>query len=187
LWIDSLCIIQDSVADWEQECVNRVQIYQNSTVTVAGPAAANSDAGFLDRPSRAKYPAYTFSYELPDRKGMYCAQKAGVYRIDCGSTAHYLFHLGSELILVDIRKPYWSGTCLVRYSWSVRAEVYGPANRNQNAAYSQHSQGLPKYTEFRPSGRRPFLPRTLLKAGCLATAAPLIRLSRQRGTQIEAK
>jgi hypothetical protein len=106
LWIDSLCIIQDSVADWEQECVNRIQIYQNSTVTVAGPAAANSDAGFLDRPSRANYPAYTFSYELPDRKGMYCAQKAGVRRIDCGSTAYYLFYLGSELILIDIRKPY---------------------------------------------------------------------------------
>ena len=38
----------------------------------------------------------------------------------CGSTAYYyLFYLGSELILIDIRKPFRSSTCLVRYSWSL--------------------------------------------------------------------
>jgi hypothetical protein len=29
----------------------------------------------------------------------------------------YLFYLGSELILIDIRKPFRSSTCLVPYSW----------------------------------------------------------------------
>jgi hypothetical protein len=41
------------------------------------------------------------------------------YIFGCGSTACYLFYLGSELILIDIRKPYRSSTCLVRYSWSL--------------------------------------------------------------------
>jgi hypothetical protein len=31
----------------------------------------------------------------------------------------YLFYLGSELILIDIRKPCRSSTCLVRHSWSL--------------------------------------------------------------------
>jgi hypothetical protein len=31
----------------------------------------------------------------------------------------YLFYLGSELIPIDIRKPFRSSTCLVRYSWSL--------------------------------------------------------------------
>jgi hypothetical protein len=44
---------------------------------------------------------------------------------------------GGEVTLTDIRKPYRASTCLVRYSWSVPAEVYGPANGNRNAAYSQ--------------------------------------------------
>jgi hypothetical protein len=29
----------------------------------------------------------------------------------------YLFYVGNELILIDIRKPFRSSTCLVRYSW----------------------------------------------------------------------
>jgi hypothetical protein len=31
----------------------------------------------------------------------------------------YLFYLCSELILIDIRKPFRSSTCLVRFSWSL--------------------------------------------------------------------
>jgi hypothetical protein len=48
-----------------------------------------------------------------------CAQQTGVHGIGCGSTAYSLFYLGSELILMDIRKPYRSSTCLVRYSGSL--------------------------------------------------------------------
>jgi hypothetical protein len=49
LWIDSLCIIQDSSEDWEKECIKMPQIYQNSTVTIAEPAASGCESGFLDR------------------------------------------------------------------------------------------------------------------------------------------
>lgn len=70
LWIDSLCIIQDSAADWEQECAKMLQIYQDSIVTIAGPAATNSDTGFLDRQPRVENPTYTFSYELPNNQGI---------------------------------------------------------------------------------------------------------------------
>ncbi|KAF4436028.1 HET-domain-containing protein [Fusarium austroafricanum] len=47
LWIDSLCIIQDSKQDWEIQCTEMQRIYRNSFVTVAGPAASGCDSGFL--------------------------------------------------------------------------------------------------------------------------------------------
>jgi hypothetical protein len=48
LWIDSLCIIQDSTEDWQRECSRMVEVYRNSTVTIVGPAAFDSYTGFLD-------------------------------------------------------------------------------------------------------------------------------------------
>jgi Heterokaryon incompatibility protein (HET) len=49
LWIDSLCIIQDSIEGWENECQKMPGIYTNSVVTIAGPAAAGCRVGFLHR------------------------------------------------------------------------------------------------------------------------------------------
>ncbi|KAI1088866.1 heterokaryon incompatibility protein-domain-containing protein [Rostrohypoxylon terebratum] len=47
LWIDSLCIIQDSGNDWRHQCAIMCDIYSNSYVTLAGPNAENCDSGFL--------------------------------------------------------------------------------------------------------------------------------------------
>ncbi|KAK4580147.1 hypothetical protein LTR86_000350 [Recurvomyces mirabilis] len=52
LWIDCFCIVQDSKQDWERECSQMARIFANAAVTIAGPEAANSEAGFLfPRPS----------------------------------------------------------------------------------------------------------------------------------------
>ncbi|KAH8587983.1 heterokaryon incompatibility protein-domain-containing protein [Bisporella sp. PMI_857] len=48
LWIDSLCIIQDLVADWEQECPQMSTIYSNAVCTIAACDAANCSVGFLN-------------------------------------------------------------------------------------------------------------------------------------------
>lgn len=47
LWIDSLCIIQDSYQDWETESQNMGNIYKNASVTLAAAAAKDSDGGML--------------------------------------------------------------------------------------------------------------------------------------------
>ncbi|TVY27661.1 hypothetical protein LHYA1_G004889 [Lachnellula hyalina] len=47
LWIDSLCIIQDSSRDWEVESGNMCSIYQNATVTISASASRGSKDGFL--------------------------------------------------------------------------------------------------------------------------------------------
>lgn len=47
LWIDSLCIIQDSKSDWESESQNMGRIYTNAALTLAAAAATSSDGGML--------------------------------------------------------------------------------------------------------------------------------------------
>ncbi|ERF70188.1 hypothetical protein EPUS_00376 [Endocarpon pusillum Z07020] len=69
LWIDSLCIIQDSTGDWEKECVKMSKTYENSTVTIAGPDAPHCHAGFLDRQPKPAFPEFTFDYQSPTSKG----------------------------------------------------------------------------------------------------------------------
>lgn len=48
LWIDALCIIQDSIQDWEVECARMGDIYKSSTLTIAAVDAENSRTGFLN-------------------------------------------------------------------------------------------------------------------------------------------
>jgi hypothetical protein len=47
LWIDSLCIIQDSKEDWSHEASLMGQYYQNSAVTIAAVSSKDSDDGFF--------------------------------------------------------------------------------------------------------------------------------------------
>lgn len=47
LWIDSLCIIQDSALDWQIESSKMASIYQNSVLTIFGITASHAESGFL--------------------------------------------------------------------------------------------------------------------------------------------
>jgi hypothetical protein len=50
LWIDSLCILQDSPADWQANCSLMSTIYENSVVTIGALWAEDSNGGlFADR------------------------------------------------------------------------------------------------------------------------------------------
>ncbi|KAM0424952.1 hypothetical protein ACHAPT_009753 [Fusarium lateritium] len=47
LWIDSLCIIQDSKSDWEVESKTMGHVYRNAFLTISAMAAAGSEGGIL--------------------------------------------------------------------------------------------------------------------------------------------
>lgn len=47
LWIDSLCIIQDSAADWTEESAKMLNVFGNAAITLFADCAANDDRGFL--------------------------------------------------------------------------------------------------------------------------------------------
>ena len=56
LWIDSLCIVQDSLEDKHQELPKMAAIFANSQLTIAGPSSAHSQQSFLNhRPSGIHY------------------------------------------------------------------------------------------------------------------------------------
>jgi hypothetical protein len=45
LWIDSLCIIQDSKEDWAREAANMAYVYSNSYLTISADWSPNSEGG----------------------------------------------------------------------------------------------------------------------------------------------
>ncbi|KAI1368519.1 heterokaryon incompatibility protein-domain-containing protein [Xylaria arbuscula] len=49
LWIDSLCIIQDSTEDWKLESTRMAKAYGNARVTIAAVASENSNGGLFSR------------------------------------------------------------------------------------------------------------------------------------------
>ncbi|KAJ2990320.1 hypothetical protein NUW58_g3008 [Xylaria curta] len=49
LWIDSLCIIQDSKEDWTREAARMADAYGNAYVTIAAVAAENSNSGLFSK------------------------------------------------------------------------------------------------------------------------------------------
>ena len=51
LWIDSLCILQDSKSDWASESKKMGNIYRNATITISAEASTGSTAGILRRAS----------------------------------------------------------------------------------------------------------------------------------------
>lgn len=58
IWIDSLCIIQDSVRDWETESAKMGGIYENSYVTISATSSGDGDARCLTgrkKPVRLNY------------------------------------------------------------------------------------------------------------------------------------
>lgn len=61
LWIDSLCIIQDSEDDWAIESSKMQQYYQNAFLTISALSAAGSHDGFLK--PRAPKPVFKLDQE----------------------------------------------------------------------------------------------------------------------------
>jgi len=47
LWIDSLCIVQDSAEDWQRESAKMRHVYRASLVTISALFATSSEAGIL--------------------------------------------------------------------------------------------------------------------------------------------
>ncbi|UPK91972.1 hypothetical protein LCI18_002907 [Fusarium solani-melongenae] len=66
LWIDSLCIIQDSAEDWQHEASRMAQVYANAYVTIFADAAPDSTSGFLDPPSRDATPRFNVPFKTQD-------------------------------------------------------------------------------------------------------------------------
>jgi hypothetical protein len=73
LWIDALCIVQDSEADKDHEIARMDEIYHNAYVTICAASASSCQAGFLEDksnefPGVPARPTSQIIFPCPDRK-----------------------------------------------------------------------------------------------------------------------
>ncbi|KAK5629029.1 hypothetical protein RRF57_004744 [Xylaria bambusicola] len=70
LWIDSLCILQDQLEDWEAEAKKMGEIYRNARFTIVAAAATSADSGcFQDvdvAPLRDRLPCMVGTLEVQE-------------------------------------------------------------------------------------------------------------------------
>lgn len=74
IWIDSLCIIQDSIADWKHESALMASVYSNSYLNIAATGSSDSSRAFLTSrdlthkcvPIPNKFPADGIGGEEPE-------------------------------------------------------------------------------------------------------------------------
>lgn len=62
LWIDSLCIIQDSPSDWEKEAAKMATIYAGSVCTLSALGSVDSNGGFFRVAEKKR--DFVFRYDL---------------------------------------------------------------------------------------------------------------------------
>ncbi|KAL9117110.1 MAG: hypothetical protein Q9187_006358, partial [Circinaria calcarea] len=74
IWIDSLCIIQDSVDDWQSEASSMRHVYQNAFCNIAATGSPNSHTGlFFERdPSLIPVGRIEVEWDGPFPQGEYC-------------------------------------------------------------------------------------------------------------------
>jgi hypothetical protein len=72
LWIDSLCIFQDSLDDWSFQAEQMATVYSNGYLNIAASDSKNSDGGFF----RSRDPNHLQSFWVRSQTGkMYiCSQ-----------------------------------------------------------------------------------------------------------------
>ncbi|KAJ4423588.1 hypothetical protein N0V82_001754 [Gnomoniopsis sp. IMI 355080] len=86
LWVDALCIIQDSFDDdWPREAGRMPEIYKNAVVTISAAAAVDSHQGFLEdrqaiftsQMQASRFPVYKFGSNDGDEEGSINATDIG--------------------------------------------------------------------------------------------------------------
>ena len=83
LWIDSLCIVQDSPEDWAIYAPQMAQVYGKAYVTISTDAAENREEGFVHNPKRAQSSSRSVAFT-------HDGQESVVYVRERGALAYQL-------------------------------------------------------------------------------------------------
>jgi hypothetical protein len=75
VWVDSLCIIQDSASDWTTESAKMGEYYMNSHFTVAAVSASDGSAGCFLKRDVLKVTPCPMSIQFPESDG--CVGRPG--------------------------------------------------------------------------------------------------------------
>lgn len=66
LWVDALCIIQDSIEDWEKEAEQMAIIYEKAYLVIAASSSSSAKQGFLGHQRQSR----PYHLTLPEHYGM---------------------------------------------------------------------------------------------------------------------
>ncbi|KAF7515010.1 hypothetical protein G7054_g14820 [Neopestalotiopsis clavispora] len=69
LWIDSLCIIQDSIPDWADESKSMAEVYSNASLNISATASLNGNGGLF-----TSSPTYCIADVPRARRGLVSTQ-----------------------------------------------------------------------------------------------------------------
>jgi hypothetical protein len=108
LWIDALCIVQDSADDWEQESKRMGSVYRNSKFTISALTSPSGTHGILTRTknSPSPMPSTVRVYSNPELEGT-----VEVFRGDLSE---------EDLSLLDNKAP------LESRAWTLQEKVLSP-------------------------------------------------------------
>ena len=68
LWIDSLCIVQDSESDWKMHVSAMAQIYASAHITIAAGVSTDDDGGIFTELSESGAKCRSFTLEISENK-----------------------------------------------------------------------------------------------------------------------
>ncbi|OTA93505.1 hypothetical protein M434DRAFT_39704, partial [Hypoxylon sp. CO27-5] len=80
LWVDALCIIQDSKMDWEEQSAKMCSIYENAHLTIIASSSDAANVSFLNHSARP----VTFRYRVPENPDVVL-----VARAECKNGHHF--------------------------------------------------------------------------------------------------
>lgn len=68
LWIDSLCIIQDSIVDWREEAAKMGSYYGNAYLTIAATMSISADGGLFQAPTSITLSSSTQTWAVREKR-----------------------------------------------------------------------------------------------------------------------
>ena len=92
LWIDSLCIVQDSGEDWEREAARMSEVYANGYVMLAADGSENCHGGCFPQTAGLTQGSFSIAVEGPCGRNskVYC-RLTNVLTDDRGEVCHRLY------------------------------------------------------------------------------------------------
>ena len=114
VWIDSLCIIQDSASDWQRESSLMGSVYSGGAINIAADAAEDGDQGFLSKRTPSCFP-----YTLPDN------DSHGMLLMKASKRKRWVEYSGNLRRRAWVFQEYTLSACSIRYnmngiSWECR-------------------------------------------------------------------
>lgn len=171
VWIDSLCIIQDDLDDWEKESAEMFDIYRQAYVTFIALNGESCHDGFLRRVPQP-HPYAVIPYTLPSGITVnYCLREST--RDDRLRNEIWASKWGTrgwtfQEELFSSRKLYFGQTmffeCSVDHKQEMTRSSCGPRSPNYEAAFQHYTDGTDMdYTRFWDSKAIPYASRQFTK------------------------